>query len=181
MSNRLRFVTVALLAASAALAGAAFAGRANGVAGSMPAYYDGNLFKINFMPVPASGTTAVLGHNKSVNNIFMSDTPLSGGGMFVAVLDAIQADGFNPLWEEESITFNAGHAPRQLTSDTDVAAAATSGEITVTSTGELYRCSVIGQKPQPAATGATGAHAAAPAGLAATHSTSWGSLKHVYR
>ena len=152
MTNRIPILTAALLVLGAALAGAALAGSTNGVAGSMPAYYDGQLFKINFMALPGSATPTVLGHNKSVNTIYMSDTPVNGG-MFVAVLDAIQGDGFNPLWEEESITFNADHQPRQLTSDTEVAAAAASGEISLTSTGELYRCSVIGQKPQPTAGG----------------------------
>jgi len=60
------------------------------------------------------------------------------------VLDAIQGDGFNPLWREVQITFKAGHAPRQLFSDTEVADAAAAGEITLAPTDEVYRCSVIG-------------------------------------
>jgi len=180
MLNRIPILAAALLVAGTALAGAAFAGSSNGVAGSMPAFYDGQLFKINLMALPGTATTTVLGHNTSVNTIYMSDTPVNGG-MFVAVLDAIQADGFNPLWLEASITFNAGHEPRQLTSDTEVLAAAASGEITLTNTGELYRCSVIGQKPQPAAGGIVGtAHTATPAGTSATHATSWGMLKQLY-
>jgi hypothetical protein len=181
MSNRIPILTAALLVAGAALAGAAFAGSTNGVAGAMPAYYDGNLFKINFMALPGSATGTVLGHNNSVNTIYMSDTPVNGG-MFVAVLDAIQGGGFNPLWLEESITFNAGHEPRQITSDNDVLAAVASGEITLRNTGELYRCSVIGQKPQPTAGGAAAdGRTAAPAGTSATHATSWGMLKQLYR
>jgi len=35
-----------------------------------------------------------------------------------------------------------GHTPRQLESDNDVAAAVASGEITLTSTNQVYRCSV---------------------------------------
>ena len=66
--------------------------------------------------------------------------------MFVSVLDAIQGDGFNPLWLEVQISFNEGFTPRQLTSDTDVEAAAASGEITLTPTDEIYRCSVVGSK-----------------------------------
>ena len=42
------------------------------------------------------------------------------------------------------ITFNAGHAPRQLFSDNEVADAAAAGEITLAPTDEVYRCSVIG-------------------------------------
>jgi len=43
------------------------------------------------------------------------------------------------------ISFNSGFAPQQLTSDTDIEAAAGSGEITLTPTDEVYRCSVIGK------------------------------------
>jgi len=39
-----------------------------------------------------------------------------------------------------------GVAPTQLTSDTDVLAAASAGEITLTPTTEVYRCSVVGTK-----------------------------------
>jgi hypothetical protein len=66
--------------------------------------------------------------------------------MFISVLDAIQGDGFNPLWREVQITFNGGFTPRQLFSDTEIlaAAAGSNPEITLTTTDELYRCSVIG-------------------------------------
>ena len=70
-------------------AGSAFASNPNGSGGDMPAYYDGQLFTINFNP------------------------------------------GFQPV---------------QLTSDTEVLAAAASGEITLTDTDEFYRCSVVGHK-----------------------------------
>ena len=45
----------------------------NGVAGSMPAYYDGELFTINFKELPPGGETANLTHNGSINIIYMSD------------------------------------------------------------------------------------------------------------
>ena len=48
---------------------------------------------------------------------------------FISVLDAIQGDGFNPLWQEVQIAFTAGHQPRQLLSDTEVADAAASGVV----------------------------------------------------
>ena len=67
-------------------------------------------------------------------------------GMFIAVLDAIQGDGYNPLWNEVQITFNQGFAPQQFTSDTEILAAAAAGEITLTPTNENYHCSVLGKK-----------------------------------
>jgi hypothetical protein len=40
----------------------------------------------------------------------------------------------------------AGHTPHQLTSDTEVLADQASGEILLSPTDEVYRCSVIGPK-----------------------------------
>jgi hypothetical protein len=44
----------------------------------------------------------------------------------VWVIDAIQGDGLNPIWEEVQIDFNPGFTPVKL-SDTDVLAAAAAG------------------------------------------------------
>jgi len=118
----------------------------NGAAGDMPAYYDGKIFTINFKELSPDAERAAIAHNTAINKIYMSDPGLPGGQMFVSVLDAIQGDGFNPLWREFQITFNNGFTPRQLTSDTDVDAAAQSGEITVQPTSEVYRCSVVGTR-----------------------------------
>ncbi|OLD63171.1 MAG: hypothetical protein AUI47_10150 [Acidobacteria bacterium 13_1_40CM_2_68_5] len=133
-------------AGAAAGAVAGVAGSTNGSAGDMPAFYDGRLFTINFKKQPDGATGALLAHNGSINTIFMSDPGLPGGQPFIAVLDAIQGDGFNPLWLEIQITFNAGFTPRQLLRDDDVFAAQASGEITLSSQGEVYRCAVVGAK-----------------------------------
>jgi hypothetical protein len=122
------------------------AGSMNGSAGIMPAFYDGQLFNINFKEFSAKASKSLLAHNKSINTIYMSDNGLPGGEMFISVLDAIQGDGFNPIWVEVQIVFNPGFTPHQFTSDTDIEAAATSGEITLVNTGEVYRCSVVGLK-----------------------------------
>ena len=175
MNTRARLTFAAALALSAALAAPpTFAGSSNGISGSMNAYYDGVLHLINFAAVP---TDSVIAHNSQTNNIYMSDAVLPGGGMFIPVLDAIQGDGFNPLWQKVDITFNAGHAPQQFTSDNDVLAAAASGVVTLTQTGQLFRCSVIG-KPQ--ASTASG-RSVSPASASSAHATSWGELKRSYR
>ena len=116
----------------------------NGRGGVMPAYYDAHLFTINFKEEPGGAEQALLAHNGSINTIYMCDACEATGFMFTSVLDAIQGDGFNPLWREVQISFTAGHAPRQLFSDTDVADAAAAGEIILAPTDEVYRCSVIG-------------------------------------
>ncbi len=120
----------------------------NGAAGQVPAYYDSTLFTINFAMLSPDASGATLNNNKSVNTIYMSDALLAGNKPFVSVLDAIQGDGFNPLWQEVDIIFNAGVAPHQFFSDNEVLAAAggTNPEITLSPTTEMYRCSVVGSK-----------------------------------
>ena len=141
-----KLVVLVACASITALGSAAFASSMNGRAGVMPAFYDGQRFLINFKELSPDAEKAVIAHNGSLNVIYMSDPGLPGGQPFVSVLDAIQGDGFNPLWLEVQITFNPGFTPRQLTRDDDVLDAASSGEITLTSTGEVYRCAVVGVK-----------------------------------
>jgi hypothetical protein len=121
-------------------------GSANGVAGSMPAYYDAQLFTINFKELPPGGEEANLAHNGSINTIYMSDGCMPNGQMFVSVLDAIQGDGFNPLWHETQVVFNKSAPCQQFTSDNAILAAAAANTITLQPTNELYRCAVIGKK-----------------------------------
>ena len=115
---------------------------------TMPAYYDGKLFNINFTEMPSNAEATIEQHNGSINIIYQCDACVEAGVPFISVLDAIQGDGFNPLWEERQITFTTGHAPRQFTSDTDILAARDSGEITISDTEEIYRCSVLGPGPK---------------------------------
>ena len=124
------------------------AGSMNGSAGDMPALYDGQQFTINFKEEPSSAEQSLLARNGSINTIYMCDSCAGkiGGGDFTSVLDAIQGDGFNPLWQEVQVSFTAGHTPVQLTSDTEILADAAAGIITLTPTTEVYRCSVVGPK-----------------------------------
>ena len=65
------------------------------------------------------------------------------------MIDAIQGEGFNPLWRQNLITFNQGFTPHQFTSEDEVLAAAEgpNPEITmIVPTDEVYRCSVVGPK-----------------------------------
>jgi hypothetical protein len=110
---------------------------------TMPAFYDGNLFTINFTELPPGGESATHDHNGSINVIYQCDACSFG---FISVLDAIQGDGFNPIWEEQQITFNAGFTPHQFFSDEEILDAAAAGEITITDTDEMYICAVLGRK-----------------------------------
>src|SRR5438309_4416007 len=92
------------------VAATARASNPNGSGGDMPAFYDGQLFTINFKLLHPD-----LHKNPSFNIIYQCDACASQGLNFVSVLDAIQGDGFNPIWEEVQITFNAGFAPEQFT------------------------------------------------------------------
>jgi hypothetical protein len=142
MKLRFTIILIALNFTLGLASGASSAGRA----GVMPALYDGDLFTINFFELSEKAAESLIEHNASINVIFTSEDLLPGGGMFVAVLDAIQGDGFNPLWLEVEIEFTPGHTPRQLMSDEDIEDALAAGEITLTATDEVYRCSVIGPK-----------------------------------
>ena len=116
-----------------------------GAAGQMPAFYDGQQFTVNMMELPDHGSESTIASNQSINEIYATND-LDEEQDFIPVLDAIQGDGFNPLWRQVLISWNAGFTPRQLTSDTEVEAAADAGEITLTDTDEVYRCSVVGVK-----------------------------------
>jgi hypothetical protein len=145
------FIPLALLLfvlSAAAQSNVALAqGNVNGAAGQMPAFYDGELFTINIKQQQAAAGSALLAHNPSVNTIY-AQADLDEEQLFPPVIDAIQGDGFNPLWHQVLIVFNAGFTPRQFTSDEEVLAAAAgpNPEITLVDTGEVYRCSVVGPK-----------------------------------
>ena len=124
----------------------AFAGSGNGSASEIPAYYDAELFTIQFVEFSAAAEKALIQHNQSINLIYQSDAGLPGGEPFISVIDAVPGDGFNPLWLEVQITFTTDHTPRQLFSDDEVEDAVASGEITLEATDEVYWCPVVGPK-----------------------------------
>jgi len=119
---------------------------AKGNASVIPAFYDDKLFNIQFVEFSDTAAEALLEHNPSLNFIYQSDAGLPGGAEFISVIDAIPGPGFNPIWEEVQITFTAGNTPRQLFSDEEIEAAEEAGEITLTHTGEVYWCPVVGRK-----------------------------------
>ncbi len=149
-SNRITDMTKQFIKATAgavlalALMTTGYAQDLKGRASAMPAYYDHTLFTIQFVEFPAGAEQTLLMHNGSLNFIYQSDPGLPGGQPFVSVIDEIPTDGFNPIWEEVQITFTPGNTPRQLFSDDEVAAAVNAGEITLTLTGEVYWCPVVG-------------------------------------
>jgi hypothetical protein len=120
-------------------------GSMHGAAGQMPAFYDGKLFTVNMFEVPASDP--LIEHNPSINVIYASND-LDEEQDFVPVINAIQGDGFNPLWLQVLIVFNPGFTPHQFTSDEEVEAAAAGAnpEIHLVVTDEVYRCAVVGRK-----------------------------------
>jgi hypothetical protein len=127
--------------------GVAAARSTNGAAGQTPAFYDGDLFTVNMKEQPGKASAALIAKNGSINQIYASND-LDDEQDFVPVIDAIQGDGFNPLWRQNLIVFNPGFTPHQFTSEEDVlaAAAAPNPEITIVVTDEMYRCSVVGHK-----------------------------------
>jgi len=83
-----------VLAVFALLGGTAWAGSMNGVAGSMPAYYDDTLFTITFMELASSGEAANVAHNGSINTIYIYGAYLrKAGGEHEDLLPAHSARG----------------------------------------------------------------------------------------
>lgn len=122
-------------------------GNVNGAAGQMPAYHDGELFTVNMKELPHTASASILAKNQSLNEIYASND-LDDEQDFIPIIDAIQGDGFNPLWHQILIVFNAGFTPHQFVSEDEVnaAAAGANPEITLVETDEVYRCSVVGRK-----------------------------------
>jgi len=81
------------------LAGVAHAASLNGSGGDMPALYDGRQFTINFKLLKPD-----MHNNPSFNTIYQCDSCANQGLQFVSVLDAIQGDGFNPIWRRSRST-----------------------------------------------------------------------------
>jgi hypothetical protein len=123
------------------------AGNTNGAAGQMPAFHDGQLFTVNMKEMPDHASDSTIDKNSSINKIYASND-LDEEQDFFPVIDAIQGDGFNPLWQQFLIVFNAGFTPHQFFSAGQVEAAAAGAhpEITLVETDEVYRCSVVGTK-----------------------------------
>jgi hypothetical protein len=113
----------------------------------MPAFYDGEQFTVNMKEMPKNASASLIAHNGSINTIFATND-LDEEQDFKPVIDAIQGDGFNPLWQQVLIHFNPGVTPHQFFSDEQVKVAASgpNPEITLEVTDEVYRCSVVGHK-----------------------------------
>jgi hypothetical protein len=145
MTRKRISLLVAVVSALGLTSWALAAGSTNGSGGIMPAYYCDNLLNINFKELPPGGEAAALANNKNVNHIYQSDQAVAEGFDFINVIDAAPGDGFNPLWNEVQITFLGTNAPTQYTDADEILAAASKGEISLETTTELYRCSVVGK------------------------------------
>jgi hypothetical protein len=132
---------------AAQASGAQAARNTNGAAGQMPAYHDGQLFTVNMKEMPDKASDSTIEKNPSLNEIYASND-LDQEQDFIPVIDAIQGDGFNPLWRQILIVFNPGFTPHQFFSEEQIEAAAAGShpEITLVPTDEVYRCSVVGTK-----------------------------------
>ena len=135
------------VAAAQARTTASSSGSVKGAGGEMPAFYDGNQITINSVELPEDASAAAIASNKSLNEIYATND-LDDPQDFFPVVDAIQGDGFNPLWRQNLIVFNPGFTPHQFRSDEEVLDAATGAnpEIHLVVTDEVYRCAIVTQK-----------------------------------
>lgn len=120
-----------------------------GAAGQMPALYEGTQVTVNMKQMPDQAAASTIANNKSINTIY-AYADLDEPQPFKPVINANHGDGFNPLWQQVLIRFNSGFTPRQLTSEAEVLAAAKAGEITLVTTNEVYRCSIVAGSGQNA-------------------------------
>jgi hypothetical protein len=120
-------------------------GNPNGRAGQMPAFFDGELFTVNMKELSENAGASIIAHNQALNEIYTTED-LDDPQEFFPIIDAVQGQGFNPLWLQILIVFNPGFTPHQFTSEEEVEAAAAgpNPEITLVETDEVYRCSVVG-------------------------------------
>jgi hypothetical protein len=137
---RAAFILVTAFVAVLLITGQALAGA--GKTTQIPAFYDGTQVTINIFEVESGDT--LIASNRSVNEIYVTND-LDEEQDFAPVIDAIQGDGFNPLWHQFLIVFNT-IPPQQFVSEDEVEAAADAGQITLVDTGEVYVCSVVGAK-----------------------------------
>jgi hypothetical protein len=112
-------------------------------ASQIPAFYDGNQVTVNIKEQSETANVSLIRHNQSINTIY-AYADLDEEQPFAPVIDAIQGEGFNPLWQQVLIQFNEGFTAHQFTSEEDVLAAAQAGEITLVTTDEVYICAVVG-------------------------------------
>jgi len=114
----------------------------NGAGGQRPVFYEGRRVTVNMFEVPPSET--LLDKSPTTNTIYASND-LDDEQDFLSVIDAIQGDGFNPLWRQNLIVWNPGSTPHQFKSDDEVldAASGSNPEITLVVTDEIYRCSIV--------------------------------------
>src|SRR4029453_12791680 len=77
--------------------------------------YEGQLFTVNMKELSETASESTIDKNQSVNEIYASNDLDEEQG-FIPVIDAIQGEGFNPLWRQILIVFNAGVTPHQFVS-----------------------------------------------------------------
>jgi hypothetical protein len=131
-------------APTAALAGPATThGNDNGAAGQIPALFNGKSVTINVKQLSDKAAASLLANNPNVKTIYVTND-LDEAQDFTPVINAIQGQDFNALWQQVLIRFNPGFTPHQFTSEADILAAAKAGEISLITTNEVYRDSVVG-------------------------------------
>ena len=148
--SALAFISIPLALALATVAPAvahAGTGDPEGSSTQMPAFFNGQQVTVNMVEFPEGAEDAALANSPSVNMIF-AQADLDQAQPFPPVINAIQGAGFNPRWQQVLIQFNPGVTPHPFTSVADIQAAAAAGQITLTVTDEVYRCSVVGPGPK---------------------------------
>ena len=107
-------------------------------------YFKGKHLKIAVKELEPGAAAAVIARNAPLHIIYISEGCEPDGQAFVKVTDAINGDGTSSLWRGVQIEFSPGYPCRQFRSDAEIAAAVKAGEISLSPTGYVYRCQVVG-------------------------------------
>jgi hypothetical protein len=109
-------------------------------------FYSGQQFTVNVKALEPEAASAVIARNSQLHSLYLSEACDPDGRQFVTVMDAVQSDSYSPLWRGVQIEFNPGYPCRQFHSESEIANAVKSGEISLNPTGYVYRCRVVGRK-----------------------------------
>lgn len=110
-------------------------------------FYNGKVYSMNMTPLSPNATATMVDGSQTVKELFVYKE-IPDRSAFTMVSDDITGEGFNPAWRAIEIEFNRGYTPRQFTSKEGIYAAVNLNEITLKSTDEMYRFTLIGLKQQ---------------------------------
>lgn len=108
---------------------------------STAAYFDERLIRVLLSSLSQNEISYVIGKHVAVGYIYTYSDPHMPAQFVPVVADV----DINPIWREETITFNPGFDPHQFLSYAELDAAIHAGEVTLVESENFYRYQVTGK------------------------------------